>query len=284
MALLLVLLVISPYVFQNAQSAQNCTACEYRKCPPVIRPCPGSGREAIDPCGCCRHCPKQRGELCGGPDWEYGYCDNSYKCAASNGTGLVDIPNIGVCKELPGYTTPSHYAEDDDEICPEQSGCYRVMGTCDCVTKRTCLADFSMSRYDPLYCEPQYDDPYADHLFHFPCSRSGCDIVDDQCICQHSGCDRTFEFKDGRSCHKVLRARLCANVTCPEEEAVRCPHDSMASVPHTPYGQCCPTIPSQCTCDLQQCNHKCPRGRRKVMVWESDGVPGRCCHRYLCLL
>ncbi|XP_069804490.1 cysteine-rich motor neuron 1 protein-like isoform X2 [Dendropsophus ebraccatus] len=238
MALLLVLLVISPYVFQNAQSAQNCTACEYRKCPPVIRPCPGSGREAIDPCGCCRHCPKQRGELCGGPDWEYGYCDNSYKCAASNGTGLVDIPNIGVCKELPGYTTPSHYAEDDDEICPEQSGCYRVMGTCDCVTKRTCLADFSMSRYDPLYCEPQYDD----------------------------------------------RARLCANVTCPEEEAVRCPHDSMASVPHTPYGQCCPTIPSQCTCDLQQCNHKCPRGRRKVMVWESDGVPGRCCHRYLCLL
>ncbi|XP_044138796.1 cysteine-rich motor neuron 1 protein-like [Bufo gargarizans] len=276
------LLFIVPCFFQPAQSAYNCTACENRKCPPMITPCPGS--EAIDPCGCCKHCAKQVLEICGGPDWEYGYCDSSYKCAAKNGTGLVEIPNTGICKDMPGYRTPSHYAEDDDEDCPEHYGCFKVMGMCDCVTKRTCIPNFSFERYDPLYCDPQFDDPSFDHLYQYTCTRYGCNLVDNQCICQQSGCDRTFEFPDKKSCHRVLRERLCANVTCPEVEPLQCPRDSMATKPHTPYGECCPTIPSECTCNFKLCNDRCPRGKRKVMAWKSDGVSGRCCDKFLCLL
>ncbi|XP_075695627.1 cysteine-rich motor neuron 1 protein-like [Rhinoderma darwinii] len=284
MTLVWFLLFLFPYFFQPAQSAYNCTACENRKCPPLITPCSGSGRIAIDPCGCCRHCTRQQGDICGGPDWEYGYCDTYYSCAAINGTGSVEFPNIGVCKDMPGTIRPSYYAEDDDENCPEQSGCYRVMGTCDCITKRTCIADFSMSHYMPLYCDPQFDDPYNEHLFHFPCSSYGCDIVDNQCICEKSTCDRTFQFKDEQSCYKVIRDRQCANVTCPEVKPLKCPRDSLASNPYTPYGECCPTIHSVCTCNFKLCNSSCPRGKRKVMAWKSDGVAGRCCDKFLCLL
>ncbi|XP_069599098.1 cysteine-rich motor neuron 1 protein-like [Ranitomeya imitator] len=267
---------------QPAESVYNCTACHERQCPPMITPCPG--REAIDPCGCCRHCAKQEEEICGGSDWEYGYCDNHYKCAAINGTGLVEIPNIGVCKDMPAYRRATAYFEDDDENCPEQSGCYKVMGMCDCITKRTCIPDFSMSKYNPLYCEPKYDTPDYDHLFEYRCTSYGCDLVDGECKCERGVCDRKFEYKDEKSCHKVLRERLCANVTCPEEEPLKCPRDSVATKPHTPYGQCCPTIPSECTCNFKLCNSKCPDGKRKVMAWESDGIPGRCCDKFLCLL
>ncbi|KAM4016548.1 cysteine-rich motor neuron 1 protein-like [Anomaloglossus baeobatrachus] len=282
MMLLFFLLFLFSSFFQSAQSAYNCTACEERKCPPMITPCPG--REAIDPCGCCRHCAKQEGEICGGPDWEFGYCDRYYKCAAINGTGLVEIPNIGACKDMPGYSLPSYYAEDDDEICPKQSGCYKVMGTCDCVTKRTCLPDFTLDNYDRLYCDPMYDSPDFEHLFEYRCTNHGCDLVDNECKCESSGCDRTFQYKDRKSCYKVIRERLCANVTCPEVEPLKCPRDSMATGPHTPYGQCCPTIPSECTCNFKLCNNDCPDGKRKVMARESDGIPGRCCDKFLCVL
>ncbi|KAM3922932.1 cysteine-rich motor neuron 1 protein-like [Leptodactylus fuscus] len=273
MTLVLFLLFIFPYFFQPAQSAYNCTACEKRTCPPMINPCPGS--EAIDPCGCCRHCAKQYGELCGGTDWEYGYCDSDYKCAPINGTGLVDIPNIGVCKDVPGYRRATHYAEDDDENCPEHTGCFKVMGMCDCPTKRTCVPDFQLSHYIPLYCNPMYDDPYYDNvvqalyekMHNKPCTRSGCDIVDNDCKCESSGLEQ-----------------LCANVTCPEVVPLTCPRDSVATKPHTPYRQCCPTIPSQCTCNFKLCNDKCPRGKRKTIIWKSDGAPGRCCDKILCLL
>ncbi|CAN2388153.1 hypothetical protein PRIEUP_LOCUS14879, partial [Pristimantis euphronides] len=282
MSLVLFLIVISPYFFQPAQSAYNCTACKERKCPPMISPCPGS--EAIDPCGCCQHCAKQEWELCGGPDWEFGYCDSSYRCASINGTGLAEIPDIGVCKNMPGYSTPNFYAMDDDENCPEHSGCYRVMGTCDCVTKHTCIPDFTLSHYIPLYCDPWYDQPDMDHLVNVPCTRSGCNLVDNQCICESTGCDRTFEYNDRRSCHKVLREQLCANVTCPEVKPPKCPRDSMATKPYTPYGQCCPTIPSECTCNFQLCNYSCPKDKTKKMVRKSDGIAGKCCDTFLCLL
>ncbi|KAG8568765.1 hypothetical protein GDO81_014140 [Engystomops pustulosus] len=286
MTLVFLLFFIFPYFFQPVESAYNCTVCDKSKCPPMITPCPG--REAIDPCGCCHHCAKQNGEVCGGPDWKFGYCDSYYKCAAINATGLVEIPDIGVCKDMPGYSPPSYYAEDDDENCPEHSGCYRVMGTCDCVTKRTCIPNFQLSHFQRLLCDPMYDDPYFEDLFakfyDRPCTRSGCDIVDNECVCKTSGCDNTFQYPDRRSCHNVIMKQLCANVTCPEVEPLKCPRDSLATKPHTPYRQCCPTIPSQCSCDFKLCNYKCPKGKRKVDVWKSDGVAGRCCDTFLCLL
>ncbi|XP_077113602.1 cysteine-rich motor neuron 1 protein-like [Ranitomeya variabilis] len=195
MMLFLFLAFIFSSFCQPAESAYNCTACEKRQCPPMITPCPGN--HAIDPCGCCQHCAKQEGEICGGSDWEYGYCDNRYKCAAINGTGLVEIPNIGVCKDMPGYDSPSHYALDDDENCPKQTGCYKVMGTCACVTKRTCIPNFSISSYNPVDCNPRYDNPY-DHVFVYRCTSYGCDLVDGECKCERGICDRNLNTRINR--------------------------------------------------------------------------------------
>ncbi|XP_075047222.1 cysteine-rich motor neuron 1 protein-like [Mixophyes fleayi] len=278
MRLFLLLFVIFPCLMP-AQSAYNCTACEKRKCQPLLSPC--RGNRAIDPCGCCTHCAKQNGEFCGGADWEFGYCDRDYKCASVIGQGLVEIPMAGVCKSLPGYGR-AEYFEDDDENCPKQNGCYRAMGHCDCITKHTCILDFF--QYSALYCDPRFDDPSYDGLFEYPCTRSGCDIVDKECVCSSGGCDRTYEFSDGNKCYQALKERLCTNVTCPKPEALQCPPDSVAIVPHTPHGACCPTVPTSCTCNFEVCNNDCPKIKRKILVWKTDGVPGRCCDRFLCLL
>ncbi|XP_072282494.1 cysteine-rich motor neuron 1 protein-like [Pyxicephalus adspersus] len=277
------LLLIVCFCWKQATAQYNCTACDKRKCRPHLSPCPR--RTATDPCGCgCHHCAKGEWELCGGPDWEYGYCDRGTRCANLTGLHLAEIPDIGVCKELPDYPDPDHYAQDDDENCPEQSGCYKVMGMCDCVTKRTCFYDFTLSSYDPSYCIPQYDDPAYDHSFVYKCTRSGCDLVDDECVCTSSGCDRTYQFPNRRACYNTLMKRRCANVTCPEEKTPVCPKDSVPTRPYTPYGSCCPTVPSFCTCNFQQCDNKCPNGKRVVIVQKADGKPGSCCDLHLCVL
>ncbi|XP_040182510.1 cysteine-rich motor neuron 1 protein-like isoform X2 [Rana temporaria] len=139
--------------------------------------------------------------------------------------------------EIPGERSKA-YMEDDDENCPQRSGCYRAMGTCDCVTKHTCILDFDMAQYTPLYCDRQYD----------------------------------------------YLKRLCANVTCPEVKVPTCPPDSVLTKPHTPYGECCPTIPSYCTCHFERCVNNCPNGKRKVTIWKTKGEPGSCCDLNLCLL
>ncbi|KAM5140377.1 cysteine-rich motor neuron 1 protein-like [Mantella aurantiaca] len=227
------LLLIVCVCWTQANAEYNCTACDKRICQPYNTPCPG--HVAIDPCGCCKHCAKQRSETCGGPDWDFGYCDRGLRCANITGTKLVEIPDTGICKEFPGERT-SYFV--DDENCPEQTGCYQVMGTCDCPTKRTCILDFDLPHYVPLHCDRMYDD----------------------------------------------LERLCANVTCPELKVLTCPKDSVPSQPHTPYGKCCPTIPSYCTCKFDQCVNKCPEGKRKVIIWKTNGKPGSCCDLFVCLL
>ncbi|KAM9299303.1 cysteine-rich motor neuron 1 protein-like [Gastrophryne carolinensis] len=260
-------------------AAYNCTACDKRTCPLYVTPCPGN--TAIDPCGCCQHCAKQKLQPCGGPDWELGYCDKHLKCFSITGLGLVEIPNVGICKELPGEEY-REYFEDDDINCPKQTGCYRVVGTCDCPTKHTCILD--SFQYSELYCNPKYDSPDYEHVYEYKCTSHGCDIVDDRCMCTSSGCDKKFPFQDSKECYKALTERLCANVTCPEVEALKCPRDSFASHPHTPLLMCCPTIPSYCTCDFEQCSTTCPKGKRKVTVWKTNGVPGACCDKTVCVL
>ncbi|XP_072281884.1 cysteine-rich motor neuron 1 protein-like [Pyxicephalus adspersus] len=269
--------------WKQATAAYNCTACDKRKCPQYLTPC--TGHRTLDPCGCgCSQCAKQKWERCGGPDWDYGYCDSGTKCVNLTGLQLVEIPDIGVCKELPGYNKLLNYFEDDDENCPEVSGCYRVMGTCDCPTKRSCIDDFSLQSYDPLYCDPQYDSPAYDHLFVYKCTQRGCDLVDDECVCSSSGCDRTYQFPDLRTCYNIKMERQCANVTCPEEKSPICPKDSVLTRSYTPYGSCCPTLPSYCTCNFQQCDNSCPQGKRVVIIQKGDGKPGSCCNTHLCVL
>lgn len=123
-----------------------------------------------------------------------------------------------------------------------------------------------------------------DHLYNYKCSRSGCDMVGNECVCTSGGCDRMFQFPDLASCYKSQMKRLCANVTCPELEVPTCPPDSVLTKPHTPYGECCPTIPRYCTCNFNRCVNNCPNGKRKVTIWKTKGEPGSCCNRNLCLL
>eukprot|EP00079_Xenopus_tropicalis_P016887 XP_004916243.1 PREDICTED: cysteine-rich motor neuron 1 protein-like [Xenopus tropicalis] len=269
--------------------AYNCTSCEETTCPPILFGC-GSNR-AIDPCGCCEHCARGNMQPCGGENWEIGYCNNGLKCAAVNGTGLVEIPNIGICKDLKGFPY-KEYFEDNDEICPKQTGCYRVVGNCDCVTKRTCILDFF--QYSEEQCNPMRDflawereqeEEKSEKEIKY-CFWSGCDITDGKCVCESGICDfnRRFQFRDIWKCNEALVKQRCSNVTCPEVQPIECPIDSVLSQPYTPQGDCCPKIPSFCTCDFGKCDNSCPKGRRKVMIWKSNGIPGSCCDRFRCLI
>lgn len=56
------------------------------------------GRQVIDPCGCCTHCAKTKGQVCGGPSWRYGNCDPDLVCALVVGLDSARPPQTGVCK------------------------------------------------------------------------------------------------------------------------------------------------------------------------------------------
>ncbi|OCT72744.1 cysteine-rich motor neuron 1 protein-like [Xenopus laevis] len=278
--------VISLIIFLTipGYQAYNCTSCEDTTCPPILFGC--KGHRAIDPCGCCEHCARGYMEPCGGENWEIGYCNDGLKCAAVNGTGLAEIPNIGICRDLKEFPL-KHYFEDNDEICPIRTGCYRAVGHCDCITKHTCILDFF--QYSEELCNPMIDflnrfnEPEGEQRY---CFWRGCDITDGKCACESGLCDytRRFQFRDIWECNKGLVNQKCSNVTCPEVQPIECPNDSTLSNAYTPQGDCCPKVPSFCTCDFNKCNNECPRGRRKVMIWKSNGIPGSCCDRFLCLV
>ncbi|KAG8434280.1 hypothetical protein GDO86_012599 [Hymenochirus boettgeri] len=118
------------------------------------------------------------------------------------------------------------------------------------------------------------------------CFHGGCDIIEEKCVCESKLCDytRKFQFSDITECNKARVKQYCANVTCPEVKPIPCPSDSELTSPYTPQGDCCPKVPSFCTCDFQRCNKSCPNGRRKIIIRESEAVPGRCCDKFLCLL
>ncbi|KAM8927221.1 cysteine-rich motor neuron 1 protein-like isoform 2-T2 [Pelodytes ibericus] len=260
--------------------AYNCSSCEERTCPP--RPVQCRGRQAIDPCGCCNHCAKQTWEPCGGENWELGYCDRHFKCANVTGEVLVQLPMVGICKEMRNDQSYQYHWEDDDEICPEQTGCYVTMGMCDCVTKRTCISDFHFT--SPEICRRRDDEEYYEKSYQHVCFNNGCNIEDGKCVCETGKCGRKYQFRDQKQCGEDIAKRKCANVTCPEVQELKCPRDSVASRPHTPLGECCPTVPSFCTCDFTLCNDKCPKGKRKIMIQPTDGIPGNCCDHFLCLI
>ncbi|KAG8434281.1 hypothetical protein GDO86_012599 [Hymenochirus boettgeri] len=115
-----ILLTFLFFMIQSSR-ANICSPCNETTCPPILFGC-GSYR-AIDPCGCCEHCARGNMEPCGGKNWEIGYCNRDLQCMAITGKGLVQIPMIGICKEIQG--PGKEYFQDADENCPVQNVCYK---------------------------------------------------------------------------------------------------------------------------------------------------------------
>nr|XP_033778691.1 cysteine-rich motor neuron 1 protein-like isoform X2 [Geotrypetes seraphini] len=205
--------------------AFNCSECDKSKCPPPPISCPG--KRATDPCGCCRHCARLGWEPCGGENWQLGYCDSYYRCAAVNGTGNVEIPDTGVCK----------------------------------------------------YVGPEDDEFFA----NIPCLNIGCDLVGGQCECGDRRCDEPkSKFRNQKECNDALVRVKCADISCPEPPKLNCSSDSVITRTYTPPGECCPTVPSFCTCNFEKCA-KCPYKKTKVNVRNATGIPGDCCDEFYCV-
>ncbi|XP_069096892.1 cysteine-rich motor neuron 1 protein-like [Pleurodeles waltl] len=254
--------------------ASNCTACDRKLCPPSPLSC--SGKYATDPCGCCRHCAKEEWQPCGGENWQLGYCDHRLRCAALNGTQLVQIPDVGVCKRLPAYLQV-----EEDENCPEVTGCNIKMSVCVCGQLRSCFHVFSypninICRKHTIYQQDRFDS-------NNECWDRGCNIIEGQCVCRSRTCGVKYQFWDQIECNAALVKVKCANVTCPAIAHPTCPWDSVATMTHTPAGHCCPTIPSFCTCNFHDCPKGCSENSTKEMIERGTGIPGNCCDQFKCI-
>nr|XP_033778689.1 cysteine-rich motor neuron 1 protein-like [Geotrypetes seraphini] len=263
--------------------ASNCTECDKSKCPPAPISCPGHG--ATDPCGCCRHCARHEWEPCGGENWQLGYCDRRYRCAAVNGTGNVEIPDTGVCKYV---GLMGDYWMDDDLNCPLVYGCQVRMGFCECTAIRTCVDYFSYSddetckKNNPFDMGPPSGPEEVDYSSQI-CWNTGCDLVGGRCECGRSDCGGPdFKFRTQKECNDALVLVKCADVHCPEPPKMDCSNDSAITKTYTPPGECCPTVPSFCTCDFEKCA-KCPYKETKVNVRNATGFPGDCCDEFYCV-
>lgn len=94
-----VLVLFNFCMWLRASAAQVCAPCPQHACPPVASHGCEEGRVlARDPCGCCDQCARLELELCGGVNWQLGYCAQGLTCTALNHTGAVTVPDIGVCK------------------------------------------------------------------------------------------------------------------------------------------------------------------------------------------
>ncbi|KAF7695619.1 cysteine-rich motor neuron 1 protein-like [Silurus meridionalis] len=267
----------------------NCNCSEFQ-CPPRRRSC--YSRMVTDPCGCCSHCPKRKGQVCGGPSWKYGNCDSDLVCALTVGIESVTSPQTGVCKAVPNHLKNVLVRPP----CPVQYGCNVHVGTCDCYSDQSCEASFSYNTYDAcdkvltadrmyFYEEKQPDEPEPPKP-EYVCNEYGCEVQSCKCVCGYRKCVYFSTPMYEADCCNLLKESGCPNATCPEIPAPPCPADSFISEPHIEPGQCCPVIPAVCTCNFQTCDPKptyCPnRGLPKLIV-KGNGHPGTCCDRYECV-
>ncbi|XP_026783927.3 cysteine-rich motor neuron 1 protein [Pangasianodon hypophthalmus] len=265
--------------------------CSEVQCPPQRRGGCRS-RPASDPCGCCSHCPKTKGQVCGGPSWRYGYCDSDLVCALVVGLDSVRPPQIGVCKAV-----PSHFKDTFSRpLCPVWYGCNVHVGNCDCYSQQSCFPAFSYSTYDAcnkvlmefltydVYDSDAKKPPKPEKPAHV-CMEWGCEVQDCECVCQQRKCNDRIPLYE-EACCNMLKESGCRNASCPEIPTPPCPEDSFISEPHTDPGQCCPVVPAMCTCNFQTCAPKptyCPnRGLPKLVV-KGNGHPGTCCDLYECV-
>ncbi|XP_035268171.1 cysteine-rich motor neuron 1 protein-like [Anguilla anguilla] len=264
----------------------GCVPCSEVECSLENWECPGG--YVIDPCGCCPHCARQRGQMCGGPHWGRGYCDRGLTCALILGNAPATPPETGVCKALPGT---QRYPWVDKQ-CPWVWGCNVRMSSCDCYGEQTCHRVFRYRHLQDCRKVMEEDRLYEMEIIEkmergeeeeeWTCMLMGCKVQEDRCVCQMGSCGSQLSRGE---CEKELKRLRCASVTCPVVPVPSCPPDSFLTKPYIPLHQCCPQLPALCTCDFEKCPAKppdCPPGHRAHIVTRGNGRPGNCCHRYLC--
>ncbi|XP_062863605.1 cysteine-rich motor neuron 1 protein-like [Trichomycterus rosablanca] len=268
-------------------AAQECAPCTERACPSV----PWSGCEewrvlARDPCGCCDQCARLELELCGGENWELGYCAQGLTCTSLNHTGTLNIPDTGVCKGL------SNSADSgvEDKRCPLVSGCNRVNSECICELKHSCLVSFSYPDKDTCISAMKTDAQKhekevmekSEEPSYQACAFSGCNLTAIGCECVSQSCNPHFTYSNRSQCQQAAVELRCAGITCPTIPVPDCPPDSVLTRSYTPPSGCCPTIPPVCTCAQCPLEPKCPSGHKAVVISEAAGAPGNCCDSYSC--
>ncbi|XP_072221440.1 cysteine-rich motor neuron 1 protein isoform X5 [Leuresthes tenuis] len=270
--------------------AHECTPCNLRTCP-VKSPhgCEGGRTLAKDPCGCCDRCTSLEWESCGGQDWAHGYCALGLTCASINKTGAATIPEIGVCKVLPDHPD----AGLEDERCPLMMGCDRAGGQCVCDARHSCLGSFTYPDQETCMKTSKSDGRRHEHRERHrekyvgpsnpECMFSGCNLTAEGCVCESQSCHHHFAYINRSQCQEAAEELRCAGVTCPALQVPSCPVGSVLTKSYTPPAGCCPSIPAQCTCDLQTCHKpQCPGGQHPVLISEASGQPGDCCDVFEC--
>ncbi|XP_062854890.1 cysteine-rich motor neuron 1 protein-like [Trichomycterus rosablanca] len=267
--------------------------CSEVQCPPHRRGDCSHGR-VTDPCGCCSHCARQKGQVCGGPSWRWGYCDDGLPCVHIAGHELALPPQMGVCKELPGHKSDRY----NDPLCPWEWGCSIRVGNCDCYSEQSCHLMFSYGSYEA--CRKVWE---ADMMYfsskdlpdkdaeeepqpRYTCKEWRCEVQDCQCVCQMSPCEYQRPLMQEKECCSVLKEAGCPNMICFDNPAPPCPPDSFTTEPYTEPSQCCPTVPPMCTCDFKSCPRKhkiCSEGEQPKLVAKAEGRPGSCCDCYECV-
>ncbi|KAL0969171.1 hypothetical protein UPYG_G00223420 [Umbra pygmaea] len=275
------------FILVRVLMGHECTPCDLRACSP--KPCESGRALAKDPCGCCDQCTRLEWELCGGKDWALGYCALGLTCAAVNQTGVVTLPDIGVCKVLPD----SPEAGLEDERCPLQTGCDRAGSMCVCDARHSCLASFSYPDMEACMraskTEPRRHAHQERHMERFvgpsdpACVFSGCNLTAHGCVCESQSCHPHFSYMNRSQCQEAAEELKCAGTTCPSLHVLSCPDDSVLTKSYTPPAGCCPTVYPQCTCDLRACHKpQCPSGQTSVPVRQAAGDPGSCCDVFEC--
>ncbi|KAL7380595.1 hypothetical protein ABVT39_020420 [Epinephelus coioides] len=274
----------------RALAAHECTPCNVRTCP-VKAPhgCEGGRTLARDPCGCCDHCARLEWEPCGGQDWAHGYCALGLTCASVNKTGAATIPETGVCKVLPEHPE----AGLEDERCPLMTGCDRAGGQCVCDARHSCLGSFTFPDQETCMKASKSEGRRHEHRDRHrekyvgpsnpACMFSGCNLTAEGCVCESQSCHHHFAYINRSQCQEAAEELRCAGVTCPDLQVPSCPKGSVLTKSYTPPAGCCPSIPSQCTCDLRACHKpQCPSGQRAVPLSQASGQPGDCCDVFEC--
>ncbi|KAJ7992980.1 hypothetical protein DPEC_G00267700 [Dallia pectoralis] len=268
-----------------ATRAPSCVPCSEVQCPRNRRMCPGG--HVTEPCGCCPQCARQKGQVCGGPSWENGYCDRGLTCSMFTGHSPALPPNTGVCKVLPGIPLKHLLEPLEDPLCPMVSGCNIRVGNCDCYSLQTCHHVFSYHSVDECLKAKREDELFSERNKEnreWTCMKWGCELQKSQCVCMDRSCFSPSLTED--TCENLLQEVRCINVSCSEVPVSSCPDDSFLTESHIPSGQCCPLVPAVCTCNFVKCSvvlETCPPGQHIKHMERGDGSPGACCNRYQCV-
>lgn len=275
---------------------KDCIPCAHVQCPYSSSRLQCSGGLVTDPCGCCMHCARLRGQSCGGVHWTQGYCDGGLTCSQLTGFLPALPPQTGVCKVLPGFKVDRLA----DPFCPTKTGCYVRLGTCDCESLQTCHHVFSHPTYEDCYETLRgYEEYFSDAAdseseeseeieeeddMDEVCTEWSCEVQQGKCLCAERTCHLEIPPVSEEACQEILAQPNCTNITCPEVPVPVCPEDSMLTEPFTVKESCCSSVASVCTCNFESCTDPiptCSPGQVRKHS-QANGVPGSCCDLYSC--